>query len=269
MKRHRVRLRPKARAVRRGAVGKAAGLGTVLAALALTFAARPWERVSLPRVDWGPLQRVFRVEAVEFEGVPEGLSKQLESAIGFVPGEAWSPVEAQRQSERLVEKFGWIEQAAPVRSWTGRRVRFLVVPRAAVASVTGQRRAGAGPVWLGEDGKVFSAPVGMVSGAALPRVDLNGWPDGSDLSEAAGLVRAVAARGGFPSEPTAYSYDARERGWRLELADGTRILWGGTDWTAEKLARLGEVFADALPRLGPGFTADLRYFEDGRILVRP
>ena len=250
-------------------MGKAAGLGSALVLMGLMVAAKPWERVSLPRMGWGPLQRAFAVEAVEFEGVPQGLAHELEAAIGFVPGAAWSPIAAQRQAERLVEKFGWIEQAAPVRSWTGRRVRFVVVPRAAVALVTGPRRGGDSPAWLSEDGKVFAAPAGMVDGSGLPRVELAGWPDGADLSGAAVLVRTVAAQGGLPSAPAAYSYDARERGWKVELADGTRILWGGTDWTTEKLARLGEVFADALPRLGPGFTADLRYFEDGRILVRP
>ncbi|MBI5595223.1 MAG: cell division protein FtsQ [Elusimicrobia bacterium] len=269
MKRHRVRLRPKARAARRGTVGKAAGAGAVLAALALTMAARPWERVSLPRVGWGPLERAFSVEAVEFEGVPEGVARELEAAVGFTPGSAWSPVEAQRQSERLVERYAWIEQAAPVRSWLGKRVRFVVVPRGAVAAVTAPRRSGDGTAWLGEDGKVFSAPVGIVAGEGLPRVALAGWPEGADLAPTAALVRAVAAQQGFPAAAAAYSYDARERGWKVELADGTRILWGGTDWTGEKLSRLREVFADALPRLGPGFTADLRYFEDGRILVRP
>ena len=268
MKRQRVRLRPKARAARRSVLGRTAGTAAALLIVAVTLAARPWERVALPRVGLGPLGRALAVESLAVQGVPPDAAAALEKELALVPGEPWGPLEAERRAERLLARFPWLEQVGASRSWTGRTALFMAVPRAAVASVTGARRLGPGAVWLGEEGRLFSAPPGVVSGAELPRLDLAGWPDGADLAPAARLVGAVL-KGGLPSRPMSFSYDAREKGWRVELEDGTRLQWGAADWTPEKLGRLREVLADASPRFPRGFTADLRYFEDGRILVRP
>ncbi|TPW19960.1 MAG: hypothetical protein FD126_2166, partial [Elusimicrobia bacterium] len=103
----------------------------------------------------------------------------------------------------------------------------------------------------------------------LPRVELGAFPAGGDLGGLARLVLSAGSEGALPAKPLAYAYDARERGWTVTLEDGTTLAWGGLDWTEEKLRRLREVLADAAGRVPKGFTADLRYFEDGRILVRP
>lgn len=268
VKRQRIRLRPKARAARRSAVGRNAGVAIALLIPLLLLVARPWERVSLPRVGLGPLGRLLAVESLVVQGVAPEAALVLEKALALVPGEPWGPLEAQRRAESLRARFPWLEQVGVSRSWTNRSALFLAVPRGAAASVTGARHLGPGAVWLGFQGELFSAPPGVVSGTGLPRIDLTGWPDGADLAPAARLVGAVL-KGALPSQPILFAYDARETGWRVELEDGTRLLWGGPEWTPEKLERLREVFSDAGPRLGYGFTADLRYFEDGRILVRP
>ncbi|MDE2291819.1 MAG: cell division protein FtsQ, partial [Elusimicrobia bacterium] len=96
---------------------------------------------------------------------------------------------------------------------------------------------------------------------------LTGWT-GGPLDGLAKLVEAAGAPGALPSPPASAAYDARGKGWRMTLQDGTRLEWGGLDWTSEKLQRLREVLADAGARMKPGFTADLRFFADGRILVR-
>ncbi|MBI3296648.1 MAG: hypothetical protein HYZ75_00685 [Elusimicrobia bacterium] len=269
MKRHRVRLRPKARAARRSTVGRAAGVAALAAAAALVLMLKPWERVSLPTVGWGPLGKFLAVESAVVQGVPPEAAHELEAALALVPGEPWGPFEAQRRAELLLERFAWLEQVSASRSWLRRSAFFMAVPRGAVAAVSGARRLGPGPAWLGEDGRLFSAPAGVVPAEGLPRLDLAGWPDGAELAPAARLIAAAAAPDALPANPSAFAYDAREKGWRVELEDGTRLVWGGPEWTPEKLVRLREVLADAGPRLGRGFTADLRYFEDGRILVRP
>ena len=61
--------------------------------------------------------------------------------------------------------------------------------------------------------------------------------------------------------------DAYE-GWEVAFADGTVVLWGGLDWTREKLSRLREVLSDGRAEAAP-VLADLRFFEDGRVLLRP
>lgn len=268
MKRHRVRLRPKARSRRRLVAGRAAGLGALLLLSGLAVTARPWERLRLPRAAAEPLARAFAVESVSVAGVPEGPAGELAGALGWHRGDVWGPFEPGRRAERLRERFRWVEAVGVSRSWLGKTVSFSVVPRGVVAAASGARRLGPGAAWLGEDGGVFVVPAGLAGGAGLPTVDLGGWPDGADLAPAARLVRAASAAGALPSRPVVFAYDAREKGWTVALEDGTRLVWGGLEWTPEKLGRLREVLADATPRFGRGFTADLRYFEDGRILVR-
>lgn len=59
-----------------------------------------------------------------------------------------------------------------------------------------------------------------------------------------------------------------EDGWEALLADGTKVLWGGLQFTREKAERLRQALDDARAQQAGEFTADLRYFEDGRILLR-
>lgn len=237
----------------------AAGLAAVLVAV------RPFERVRLPSVGWGPLQRVLAVDSVTVEGVPAELAADLAADLSGPAGEAWSPFEPDARAKALLERHAWLEQLSPGRSWTRRSVRFLAVPRGATAVVTLKT----GVSYLGEDGRLFVAPPSAVAADALPRVELGAFPAGGDLKDLAALVRAAGASDALPSKPVAYAYDARERGWTVSLEDGTRLLWGPLEWTDEKLARTREVLADASARVARGFTADLRYFSDGRILVRP
>lgn len=265
MKRHRVKLRPRAKSARRDTAGRAAVLIGAAGLAAVLAAVRPFERMHLPRIGWGPLERLLTVESVTVEGVPPDLAADLAAAASEGVGAAWGPFEPDRRAKALTERHAWLEQVSAGRSWTGRTVRFLAVPRGATAVVPVK----AGTSYLAEDGLLFVAPAAVVAAAGLPRVDLGAFPAGGDLKDLALLVRAAGAEGALPSKPVAYAYDARERGWTLTLSDGTKLAWGPLDWTEEKLARCREVLADASARLAKGFTADLRYFEDGRILVRP
>ena len=265
MKRQRVKLRPKARSARRDNAGRAAILIGAAGLAAVLAAARPFERLRLPKVGWGPFARALAVDSVTVEGVPPELAADLASAAAEGVGPAWGPFEPDRRAKALVERYAWLEQVSAGRSWTGRAVRFLAVPRAAAAVVPVK----AGTSYLGEDGRLFAAPAAAVPTAGLPRVELGAFPAGGELKELSRLVLAAGADGALPAKPLVYAYDARERGWTVTLEDKTTLSWGTLEWTEEKLARLREVLADASGRVPSGFTADLRYFEDGRILVRP
>jgi len=265
VKRHRVKLRPKARSARREKAGRAAVLIGAAGLAAVLAAARPFERLRWPAVGWGPLERVLKVDLVTVDGVPPEVAADLAASASEGAAPAWGPFEPDRRAKALLEQYAWLEQVSVGRSWSARSVRFLAVPRGAAAVVPVK----AGTSYLAEDGLLFVAPPSVVAAAGLPRVELGAFPAGGDLKDLASLVRAAAAEGALPSKPVAYAYDARERGWALTLEDGTKVSWGPLGWTEEKLGRLREVLADASGRLAKGFTADLRYFEDGRILVRP
>ena len=102
--------------------------------------------------------------------------------------------------------------------------------------------------------------------AELPSIELAG----ATSQEKAAAAKALT---GMLQGPLAGNLESlarggsSEEGWEAKLKDGTRVLWGDLRWTDEKSARLREVLDDA-GAPGKRLTADLRHFEDGRILVR-
>lgn len=113
---------------------------------------------------------------------------------------------------------------------------------------------------LAEDGAVFER-AGFAG--VVPDVE-------ADVAKAPEDERR--ALGAFLSEtPVAVSrmrFVSAEDGWEALLADGTKVLWGGLRFTREKAERLRQALDDARAKQEGQFTADLRYFEDGRILLR-
>lgn len=112
---------------------------------------------------------------------------------------------------------------------------------------------------LGEDGALFKPYPGLEAPAVEAEVGKAGEEE----------RRALAA---FLAEtPVAVSrmrFVSAEEGWEARLSDGTRVLWGGLRFTREKAERLRQALDDARARQSGDFLADLRYFEDGRILLR-
>lgn len=53
----------------------------------------------------------------------------------------------------------------------------------------------------------------------------------------------------------------------ITLEDGTRVLWGGFEFTGLKVLRLNEVLKDALAKRGGPLRIDLRCFKEGKIFV--
>ncbi|NNN04363.1 MAG: cell division protein FtsQ [Elusimicrobia bacterium] len=148
------------------------------------------------------------------------------------------------------------------RGWGDGPTTLSVVLRRAVAPAL---RGGRPSAALGDDGTVFAVPDGVYA-LSGPEVD----PAGADAQSLRDLARewpTLAAPGALPAPLAGASFSPD--GWRLRLADGTVVLWGRLDWTREKLARLKEALSDARSREPGTFAADLRFFEDGKVLLKP
>ena len=149
-------------------------------------------------------------------------------------------------------------------NWTQKTATLTLVVRRAVAAAT---RRGKPAGFLGDDGSVFAAPQGafMLTG---PTVEVSGASPG-ELSALAREWPALAAAGAFPAALTRMTYGSPENGWEASLDDGTKVQWGHLEWTREKLSRLSQAVADARSKEPGAFSADLRWFEDGKVLLRP
>jgi hypothetical protein len=101
-----------------------------------------------------------------------------------------------------------------------------------------------------------------------PTVEVAGASAG-ELSSLAREWPVLSAAGSFPAALIQMSYGSPDSGWEASLADGTKVQWGRLEWTREKLSRLSEAVADARSKEPGAFSADLRWFEDGKVLLKP
>lgn len=263
-RRHKVALRPEVRRQRQVRLAASVGLLSL-------FGASVWVYRRIPEGALRPSNLVRRIPAPEFliverisvVGAPDAVTPAIEKALAPRAGKAWGPSASGAVEAELLERFAFLESARVQRDLRARAAAVAVVLRTPVARASREKGA---PGWLSDTGRLYEAPEGTYPPMTLPAVEL-GDGEGSEHPELASFITAASRE--LPGGLGRVAYRSAERGWDVVTADGTSVLWGALDWTDEKLARLREVLRDASPRFGPGLTADLRYFEDGRILVRP
>jgi hypothetical protein len=209
--------------------------------------------LSAVHLHWSP-----RIEKVEVFGAPDLL-------VGPISGylQASTPGFSSRAMQ-LRTAFPALKTVRIHRSWGTRSVRVEVSLRRAMARAL---RAGGPAGFLDEDGTAFAAPDGLYP-ETLPVVDV-GSADAAQLKDLPAMLDAFSRDEGLPVPVARTVFRSAQEGWEFILRDGTDILWGSPRWMPEKLARLRAALADARGHIPSAFTADLRYFEDGRVLLRP
>ncbi|HAT71566.1 MAG TPA: hypothetical protein DCS63_01975 [Elusimicrobia bacterium] len=140
------------------------------------------------------------------------------------------------------------------------------------ASVTARPEEVVSPVllngataYLGVTGRFINEDLTGRAAADLP-TEVS-WPAGEAPALAAFLKDLKPLLPLFYSRPARLECPARDWGCRLRLADGSTVLWGGFEFTRLKILRLNEVARDAGLKGAVPFTADLRYFKEGKIFV--
>jgi hypothetical protein len=187
----------------------------------------------------------------------------------------------------LARRFPAVKAWRVRRDWSGRSARVEVALRRAAARL---RRAGRPAGFLDEGGAVFESPAELYPEARLT-VEAGG-AGAEQLKGLPAVLEALARDAGLPAQ---VAFRSAYEGWEVRLQDGTQVLWGDLRWSREKLSRLHEALCDAraggigssagagrtdllTARAGPDarrsgasgpMLADLRYFEDGRVLLRP
>lgn len=249
--RQRVVLRAKVRSSRlRGLV--AWGLLAVAVA-----AAWPAARRSL-KAPWTGWKEAWSIRRVSVLGLPEPAASRVASAFDGWLGRPLDTLDAAKAAARLKERFPTFRLEGADRDWLLRLVRLRVAARRGLA------RTGAG-FCLDDGGELFASPEGTCP-ASLPRLAA----EGAGAPERRSLAAFLVELDGLGAEkPALRSLVRGARGWELELADGTKVRWGTLDETAAKARRLREVLEDGQKRFGGAWTADLRYFDQGKVIVQP
>jgi hypothetical protein len=202
----------------------------------------------------------LRVESVSVSGVPAVLAGPITSYLND-PTDPFTD-----RLAGIPRRFPAVKAWQVRRDWSGRSAHVEVSLRRAVAIL---QRAGQPAGFLDEDGAAFAAPAEL-----YPEVKLAvaaGSAADEQLKGLPAVLNSLAHDAVLPASAAQVAFRSDYEGWEVRLQDGTQVLWGDLRWTREKLSRLHEVFADA----GGGaaaaapMVADLRYFEDGRVLLRP
>ena len=172
---------------------------------------------------------------------------------------------ASAQASVLRDSLSCIKTVTIHRNWLSRSARLELQPRGVVAAAAFKGKPAG---YLSDDGFVIEAPVGLYEKTS-PVVEASG-AGREDLLTAAALVVAAGAPGALPSPLVSMRFLSSSDGWEMRLEDATTVIWGDGRWTDEKLLRLREVLADARAQdTASKFETDLRYFEDGKVLLRP
>lgn len=252
-RRFRVVARPKVRGQR---ARKAAAVAAV-AVLGGLAAATVWQlRRDAP--SWTALRARLapRVSSVVVEGAPEPLRGKLERFLTDADGR---PSRVDRSGE-LLAAFPCLAGASASRRWLDHELVYRVTVRKAVARTLDGRG-------LSDDGVLFPAQDGVpvpdgpaIDPGAATRADLKGF-----AALLGDLDRASPVQAGLRTA----KYDGAGA-WTLAFEDGTRVDFGDLRWKRQKLERLREVLADGRAQFaGVSLSADLRYFEDGKVLLKP
>ncbi len=253
-RRFRVVARPQDRARRmRGvaAVGAIVIMGGLAWAAARNAVGTLWNLKSyLPKIG-GP-------EAAAVDGVPEPMLSLAQATADAVVGTAGEKAAA------IMRAYSCVRDVRVRRAWGEKTATLLPILRRAVAPVV---RRGRPAGFLGDDGVIFSAPVGVfdLTGAVVDAGDAPGL----DLMALAREWTQINDRGVLHSPLVEMSWVSPDDGWQARFEDGTFVLWGPLTWTKEKLSRLSEALDDARTKELGAFNADLRWFADGKVILKP
>ena len=246
--------RPKARRHHLQILAVGAAVFILAAAAALTLRQMVH---SLPDVQELGARLNGRIDSVAVSGAPELLQEPL-AAYLHEPG-----LDFSRRLAELPERFAALRVVRVRRDWLHHSARVEVRLRTALGRAALPGRAAG---FVDEDGSLFAAPQGLYPEASV--VFELGAAAPEQRREMVSALGVISRSSALPAPLKLVRY-AGGGGWELALNDGSRILWGDLRWTAEKLDRLGQALSDARRGFPGACVADLRYFEDGRLLIKP
>lgn len=171
---------------------------------------------------------------------------------------------AGEKAAAIMRAYPCVSDVRIQRAWGEKTTTLIPVLRRAVTPVV---RRGRPAGFLGDDGFIFTAPAGVYdwSGTAVDIGD-------SSEDERRALAREwpkISAPGAMRSPLAEMSWVSADDGWQARFQDGTSVSWGRLDWTQEKISRLSEALDDARAKAPGAFNADLRWFSDGKVLLKP
>lgn len=169
----------------------------------------------------------------------------------------WLPGSALWLERRICRDYPAVRSVSLERSFEKNRVRIHLEPRVPLVSWNGSG--------LDQDGVLFAITPGTWDVLAQAS-----FLEGADKRDLGRWLFHLAGVQGFWPQVVSIHQDLSE-GLSLTLKTGTRVIWGPleTGIAAHKAQTLVRVLDDAHKNMGGAARADLRFFDQGRIIVLP
>ncbi|OGS14462.1 MAG: hypothetical protein A2234_04155 [Elusimicrobia bacterium RIFOXYA2_FULL_58_8] len=186
------------------------------------------------------------------------------SALELLSGQAGSPLTGARCRElaaKLKSRHPALASARITRNFFTRKaaVHVTVEPVVTPLLLNGTT------AYLGETGRFMRE---NLSGPQAPvfTTEVRG-PAGPAPALVKFLREVNSFSGQFPARPVKLECELKDPACTFTLADSTRVLWGGFEFTRIKVLRLTEVLKDASAKNDGPLRVDLRSFNEGKIFV--
>ncbi|MFA5161320.1 MAG: cell division protein FtsQ/DivIB [Elusimicrobiales bacterium] len=210
-------------------------------------------------VEWAK----WRLAAVDAGGVPEDSRQAVLKLAALPQGSEVTSSDARGLEGKIASVFPELRGVSVRRGWASRTLSVSAGRRQPCARVL----LGASTAYMDERGEIYGAepsPPPELLAVALPA----GSRARVFRPETAAMLKSISAfESELPAKPVLVAADRGETSFRLRLADGAVVEWGGSAHTAEKIARLAQVYGKARERFAGPYKINMKYFEDGRILL--
>lgn len=169
----------------------------------------------------------------------------------------WLPGSEASFRRKLMQRYPEIHTARLEKHFLNNRIVVHMEPR--VPLVAWANRG------MDNEGALF--PLTQASAAALPKAVL---PETKERRSLGQWLAVLALKPELWNNIQQISQNV-QGDFCFDMKTGTRVEWGSPDVTlaAQKARYLSWVLQDAHERLGGAATADIRFFEDGRVVIRP
>jgi len=169
----------------------------------------------------------------------------------------WFPWTTRRLAARIVRTYSVVKAVDFERQWGARRIIARLEPRKPLVRWQDQ----------GMDGDGVTFPIPADAWPALPKAEFNASVSPGILGR---WLSRLSQESVLWSDVASVSDDSYGS-MTLFLKTGAVILWGAPEPEPplDKVRALEEALQDAHEHLGGAARADLRFFDEGRIIVRP
>jgi len=216
---------------------------------------------SLSRPHWTQ----WRLQGLKINGLPPELSALLGKSLVTKPGALMTSKECDIIEHRIAGAFPYLRDIKVRRDWFKKRLVVTAAPRRPVAALS----FGGAYSYLDADGTIYPTDPAVRPETLLCVTVSSPVASGVPVNFLSFVKEFTVAQKSMPHRAVSIQTNDDLSDARIELDDGSVVDWGAFTYTTQKVLRLAQAFARAGERFTGPFSVNMRFFEEGKILLKP